>query len=303
MIGLIRAPLFLAGLGAVAAVAFALWWTDNHWPTGWEAEQEAVLAGAFIAAFAAFFGIVWKAIFDSLSTKAAHQRDVKAKLLERFLESRATYLEQLNAVSAELATSLGAVADYPDDRGHLEFSFYHSARYVELVAALRARFQRLVPSDHMPGFVLRSQKAERRVWHLLLEPWVFGFSTPQDQSALLDSLRRPQDKSGRRDLLSPREFIEATTAWRNPRSSGLKMAFHKFAESVRKPGRARAMAQVIFVLNRLLGYEMAMVLEPWYGAPAAYPSEEITRARDFFKNDSSVTLENMGVSLPPNKGS
>lgn len=277
------------------AIGVAIWF----WPTNWETAQQATLAGVAIAAFSAALTALLKAFFEELSKRAAHDRNVKAKLLERFLENRATYLEQLNAVSGELSTSLDAVAQYPKDPGHLEFCFYHSARYVELVAALRARFQRLVPPDHMPGFVLRSQMAEKRVWKLLLEPWAFGYSSPEEQSALLDSLRTKPDKNGRRDLLSPLDFIAALAETSNPLGINLRKALENLKETLSNPDRARALAKVILVLNKLLTYEMAMVLEAWYGTPATYPSDEIAQARQFFCEESTVSLKKLGVTLPP----
>ena len=72
-------------------------------------------------------------------------------------------------------------------------------------------------------------------------------------------------------------------------------------EMLKDPGYAYALATVLRVLNRLLEYEMATVLEPWYGAPAAYPREAIKEARKFFCEDSTVTLRKIGVTLPPDR--
>ncbi len=301
VIAFAKSPVAWGVLVASGGVAIAGWLVAKHWPADWDTQQEVALASALSAAFGTFIGAVWKAAFESLSNTAAHQRDVKAKLLERFLENRATYLEQLDAIAAELTSSLKGVARYPGIEYRVEFAFYHSARYVELVAALRARFQRLVPSDHMPGFVLRSQAAEQRVWRLLLEPWAFGYSTPQQQSAVLESLRKEPDIAGRRDVVSPRGFIAALADKDNSSHKDLLDAYADLKKKLEGPGYASALAEIVFVLNRLLRYEMARVLEAWYDTPARYPREEIKQAREFFCNDSTVTLEELGVTLPPDR--
>ncbi len=289
--------LLLAVAGIAIELTLAIWF----WPTDWEDAQQATLAVPLITATAAIITGLLKAIFEELSTRAAHERNVKAKLLERFLENRATYLEQLNAVAGELAVSLDAVADYPSDSGHLDFAFYHSARYLELVAALRARFQRLVPPQYMPGFVLQSQDAEHRIWDLILEPWAFGYSTSAQQSALLESLRGAPTTDGKRDLVSPQDFVKARDATGTEVGEHLRTAWTNLKQRVKDPPYARAMARVLMVLNKLLTYEIATVLQAWYGKSSEYPTAEINRAQTFFDGEPSVSLDSLGVTLPPAK--
>ena len=277
------------------ATALAIWF----WPTGLENAQQAALASALVTTSGGLVASLLKLTFEELSTRASHERAVRAKLLERFLENRATYLEQLNAVAGDLATTLEAVATYPDDSDSLDFAFYHSARYVELVAALRSRFQRLVPPEHMPGFVLQSEDAERRIWYLLLEPWAFGYCTSAQQSALLESLRSAPGTDGKRALVSPQEFLDARNAADTESAKSLQDAWASLKEKLKEKQHARAMAKVLLVLNRLLAYEMATVLQSWYGKPSEYPSAEIKSAKNYFDSEKIDCFEILGVTLPP----
>lgn len=290
----------LAAVVAIATeIALAIWF----WPTSWENAQQAALASALVTISGGITASLLKLTFEELSTRASHERAVKVKLLERFLENRAIYLEQLNAVAGDLAVTLEAVATYPDNRGHLDFAFYYSARYIELVAALRSRFQRLVPPEHMPGFVLQSEDAEERIWDLLLEPWAFGYTTLAQHSALLESLRSDPGPDGKRALVSPQQFLEARDAGAAESAKNLHDAWVSLKEILKERQYARAMAKVLLVLNGLLTYEMATVLQSWYGKPSEYPSAEIRRAQEFFDSAArvglDVSLEKLGVTLPP----
>lgn len=284
---------------AVAAVATEIAIAVRFWPDHWETAQQATLAAGLVTASSGLVTTYLKAVFDELTARAEHARNVKAKILERFLENRARYLEQLGALAGELATSLDAIATHKDDPGHLEFAFYRTARYVELVAALRSRFQRLVPPDHMPGFILRSSEAEHRVWALLPEPWAFGYHTPTEQAALLEALRRPVGEKGERELVSARDFTAARRSRWTTEGSGLRQAWNSFRKVMAEPVRARGIAHVLRVLNNLLTYEMADVLEDWYGRRPEYPTDQIQRMLTFFEEQTRLELADLGVVAPP----
>ena len=280
LVGALVAGLALVGL----AIGLSLW----LWPVDSKPDEQATLAGALLTFAGLIAGWVWKAIFDELSGVASHRRDLRGKLLERFMAIRSAYYSQLIGVAGELAATLAACAEGPAPREHLESAFYHTARYVELVAVLRARFQRLAPSDYPPGLILRSGEAENQVWGLMLEPWVFGLWTLRERSSVLTSIR---DADGK--LVSPENFLEALSRNRN-----LHTAWEDFKDVMGRPSNPRVISQILYLFNAVLDYEAGRVIDAWYGRAAPYPQDRVEEAHDVLR-EAGMSPSELGIELPP----
>lgn len=305
--------LWLPLLIGLPLVGVSLGLAFRFWPAHWEKAAQATLAAALIAQVGAVMGLIWNTTFQELLAISAHRRELRGKLMERFLANRTAYYSQLIAVAGELASSLRAVANNPTEQDQLDLSFYHSARFLELVAVLRARFQRLAPFDHPAGLTLRSGAVEDQVWDLILEPWTFGYWDAEQQSSLLASLRKSN-----KELVSPQDFLIIRGPTAGPQSAwasfakrfsrrtrtpavtgeGLRSAWASFAEKFSDPAWTYAVAEVLYLLSAVLDYETGRIIDPWYEQRAPYPHQRIQDACDFFKT-SSVKPFDLRVKLPP----
>lgn len=226
------------------------------------------MAGAFISLVGTVLAVYGKWFFDYISIDTKHTISVREKILERFHQYAGNYLMPIAAVAAQLSERLARFRNETDAGNHdsareaLRSVLVYVGKYIhlQLILSGELRVQNAAPPE---GIFLSSFESEQLMWALIIQPWVFGIETLEQQSLLA------QEVSNRSQV----EFVQLLDDPKSPLHNLTKNVATALKEDW--PNKITDLSNTLDSFNQVLTHELTVVYRSWYRTSTPYPRQAL----------------------------